>query len=89
MIVYSLKTMNPKQMSSFVAKNKFRMIEFPLMPVYPADLAVKTAIQLTSAVVKLESQFLKQMSSFVVEMSLEWLNNLSYQYILLQYSLTK
>ena len=53
------------------------------MPVYPANLALKTAIQLTSAVVKLESQFLKQMSSFVVEMSLEWLNNLSYQYILL------
>jgi hypothetical protein len=47
------------------------MIEYPLMPVYPANLALKTAIQLTSAVVKLESQFLKQMSSFVVEMSLE------------------
>ena len=59
------------------------MIEYPLMPVYPANLALKTAIQLTSAVVKLESQFLKQMSSYVVEMSLEWLNNLSYQYILL------
>ena len=47
------------------------MIEYPLMQVYPANLALKTAIQLTSAVVKLESQFLKQMSSFVVEMSLE------------------
>ena len=59
------------------------MIEYYLIPVNTANLALKTAIQLTSAVVKLESQFLKQMSSFVVEMSLEWFNNLSYQYILL------
>ena len=47
------------------------MIEYPLMPVYPANLALKTAIQLTLALVKLESQFMKQMSSFVVEMSSE------------------
>ena len=47
------------------------MIEyfFIPVPVDPADLAVKTANSLTLAVVMLEFQFFKQMSSFVVEMS--------------------
>ena len=47
------------------------MIDYSFIPVNPADLAVKTANKLTLAVVMLDSQFLKQMSSFGVEMSCE------------------
>ena len=46
----------------FCGVNELRTTEYSFIP-------VKTAIQLTLAVVMLEFQFFKQMSSFVVEMS--------------------
>lgn len=50
--------------------NEFKMIEYPLMLVYPADSAVKPRL-LANFVLMLEFKFLKQISS----MWLEWVEN--------------
>ena len=59
----------------FCGWNELRMVEHSLILVYPADSFANFGNSNTRA------SILKQVSSFVVEMSLEWLNTLSYWYI--------